>query len=58
MKMHGPGNIKFKKTYRKYLNNVTGKARQKGTTESSHTGHCARTSKGDNVKIQNVGREK
>jgi hypothetical protein len=33
------------------------KARQ-GTTESSHTEHCARTSKGTNVKEQNFGRGK
>jgi hypothetical protein len=32
----------------------TGKARNKGTTEKSNTGHCARTAEIINVKIQKV----
>jgi len=30
------------------------KARNKVTTENSHTGHCTRTSKSANVKVQHI----
>jgi hypothetical protein len=32
----------------------TGKARNQGTTENSHIGHCARTSESTNVKLQSI----
>ena len=32
----------------------TGKARNKGTTENSHIGHCTHTTESANVKVQNM----
>ena len=36
----------------------TGKARNKGTTENSHIGHCTRTAESTDVKVQNIQRGK
>jgi len=47
------GNWNHIKTTQKISEQRNWKARQ-GTTESSHTGHCAHTSKGTNVKVQKV----
>jgi hypothetical protein len=42
------------KSFSKYLSNVTGKARYQGTTDNSHTGHCAHTAGSANVEAQNI----
>jgi hypothetical protein len=34
----------------------TGKARNEGTAENSHVGHCTHTSESADVKVQNVYR--
>jgi hypothetical protein len=46
----GNGN-RIKIIYKK-LEPYTGKARNYGTTENSHIGHCGHTSVGANVKVQ------
>ena len=34
----------------------TGKARNRGITETNHTGHCTQTAESANVKVQNIFR--
>jgi hypothetical protein len=40
------------KSFRKYLSNITTKARNQGATENSHIGHCTHTLESTNVKVQ------
>jgi len=42
------------KSYRKYLGNTPGKARNQGTTKNSHIGHCTHTAESANKKVQNI----
>jgi hypothetical protein len=41
-------------SFRKYTSNMTGKARNQGTTVSSHIGHCTHTAESTDVKVQNI----
>jgi hypothetical protein len=40
------------KTCRKHVNSTPGKQWHRGTAENGHTGHCANTAGGANVKVQ------
>jgi ribosomal protein L14E/L6E/L27E len=46
------------KIIQKILEQHTGKARNQGTTENSHTGRCTHTLESTNVKEQNIQRGK
>jgi hypothetical protein len=48
------GNWKHLKIIQNIPEPHTGKARNKGTTENSHTGHCTHTLKSTNVKVQKI----
>jgi hypothetical protein len=46
------GNWNRLKIIQKIPEQRTGKARNEGTTENSHIGHCANTSESTNVKVE------
>jgi hypothetical protein len=48
------GNWNLHKIIQKTPEQLTGKARNQGTTENSHVGHSTRTSESTNVKVQNI----
>ena len=48
------GNWKHLKIIQRVPEQRTWKARYQGTTEHSHTGHCARTAGSTDVNVQNV----
>jgi hypothetical protein len=48
------GNWNRVKIIRKIPEQHTGKARNQGTTENSHTGHCAHTAGSADVKVQDI----
>jgi hypothetical protein len=48
------GNWNHLKIIQKIPEQHTGKARNQGTTENSHIGHCTHTSESTNVKVQNI----
>jgi hypothetical protein len=42
------------KSLRHYLSNIPGKHETKGTTKTSHTGHCTQTAGSADSKVQNI----
>jgi hypothetical protein len=42
------------KLVQKISEQLTGKARNQGTTENNHIGRCTHTAEGTNVKVQNI----
>jgi hypothetical protein len=46
------GNRIHSKTYRKYVNIIPGNQWQRAAAENGHSGHCANTAGGANVKVQ------
>jgi hypothetical protein len=52
------GNWNHLKIIHKIPEQHTWNARNQGTAENSHIGHCTHTSEGTNVKVRNIQREK
>ena len=54
---HNRGNWNHHKIVQKIPEQHNWKARQQGTADNSHTGHCTHTSESTIVKVQNVHHE-
>jgi hypothetical protein len=48
------GRLEPSKIIQKIPEQRTGKARNQGTTENSHIGHCTHSAESTNVKVENI----